>query len=341
MTATPKDERERAEDEAADWLVLLAEDPDDAALRARFEAWRTAAPLHDEIWARTARAYDRIGQAPPAHRAQWDAYAAGHPPHSLPGRAAGATILPFKRRNRRPQLVTGVIAAAIAACLILLVGPSLLLRFRADRVTGTGETASLALPDGSTVQMGPESALGIDYGDGQRRVRLLKGEAFFDVVHDAAHPFHVVADMATITDLGTAFEVRRVNDGVDVAVQSGQIRVDDTAAAPPVSTDLLAGDWVQFREGALAERGVLRPDEVASWTGGQLVLHERPVAEVIAALRPYYRGMILVRDDAFAERRVSGLYDLRDPTTTLRDLAASHGATVRQISPWVLVVTAQ
>lgn len=319
MTQSQTD-RERAETEAATWLVLLSEDPEDRALAARFEEWRSAAPLHAELWTRTARAYELAGKAVPA----------------------AGKVVPIARPKPRAvwprrRIAVGAVMA-IAACLLLLAAPPMLLRLQADHVTATAELRSLVLEDGSRVRLGPESALAVDFAAGERRVRLLKGEAFFDVVPDASRPFRVAARDAVATVLGTAFEVRLTADSIGVAVQHGQVRVD--GGVPPRSETLLAGDWVTV-EAARVSRGRRNPDEIGDWLGGELVARDRPMMEIVDALRRYYDGMIVVQDGAFARTRVTGIYDLRHPAATLAGLASSHDATVRRVSPWLLIVTSR
>ena len=87
-------------------------------------------------------------------------------------------------------------------------------------------------------------------------------------------------------------------------------------------------------------RGQVRPEDVADWLRGQLVARDRPVREIVDELRRYYSGLIVLDDDAFGDLRVSGIYDLRDPVATLRDLAQTHAAKIRRISPWLTVVSA-
>lgn len=322
MTSSSGSEYERAETEAATWLVLLADDPDDRDLAERFEAWRTANPLHAELWARTARAYELTGNAAPAT-------------------SAASTVVPFARPaapSKRRVLGFAAIAA-VAACLLLLAAPAILLRLEADHLTTTAELRSLTLEDGTQVRLGPESALGVDFASGERRVRLLKGEAFFDVVPNAARPFRVSAGDVVTTVLGTSFEVRLAGDGVDVAVRHGRVRVDSNA--PPVSENLLAGDWLNVRPGNGVAQGKRNIDEIGDWMGGELIARDRPMTEIVDALRRYYDGMIVVQDDAFARTRVTGIYDLRHPESTLASLASSHDARVRRVSPWLLVVTSK
>ena len=63
------------------------------------------------------------------------------------------------------------------------------------------------------------------------------------------------------------------------------------------------------------------------------------MGEIVEALRRYHDGVILIRNEAFAARRVSGVYSLRNPARTLGDLAAAHGAALQQASPSLMIVT--
>ena len=78
---------------------------------------------------------------------------------------------------------------------------------RSDFSTGTGETKSLTLADGSHVELNARSAIALHYDAGQRRVMLLAGEGWFEVSRDPARPFVVEAAGGTATALGTAFGV--------------------------------------------------------------------------------------------------------------------------------------
>lgn len=325
MTTSSGTERDRAETEAATWLVLLSEDPEDRDLARRFEAWHAASPLNAELWARTKRAYALAGKASSTSGMVVP----------LP-RPRATTRVKAKPRRR---LVAMAAVGALAACLLLLAAPALLLRLQADHVTATAELRSLTLEDGTQVRLGPESALAMDYSSGQRRVRLLKGQAFFDVVPDTERPFRVTAGDVVTTVLGTAFEVTLGAERVDVAVRHGLVRVD--GGTPPLSEKLSAGDSLSVGQGSGASKGRRNVEDIGDWTTGELVARDRPMTEILDALRRYYSGAILVQDSAFARTRVTGIYDLRDPAATLASLASSHGATLRHASPWLLVVTSK
>lgn len=324
MSATPPTDYERAETEAATWLVLLAEDPVDRDMVRQFEEWRTASALNAELWERTDRAYEMAGKLT-----------------TMPDNVVPLTRTPVREAKARSRwrAWSAGLAAASAACLLLLATPSLLMRFEADQFTGNAELRQFALEDGTEVHLGPESAVSVTFTAGQRDIRLLRGEAFFEVVPDRARPFRVTAGDVVTTVLGTAFEVRLQEGDVDVAVRHGQVRVE--GGVPSMSDNLTAGDWVNVRRGRPPEQGRRNADEVGAWTAGELVARERPMKEIVDTLRRYYDGIILVHDEAFERTRVTGIYDLRNPEITLTSLAASHEARVRRISPWVLLVTSR
>lgn len=347
MTATSGIDRDRAEGEATTWLVRLSDGQGDAELRAAFEAWRTASPLNAESWERARLAYDLIGKREPRHKDHWQPYAerrqqARSLPSAHPSAPQGSPVpdrAPPASRLRPRRAIAGL---AAAACIALLAGmflPALLVRLQADVVTNTAELRSLALEDGSRVSLAPESAIEMAFVAGERRVRLIKGNAFFDVSPDEAHPFRVEAGEAAVTVLGTAFEVRRGEGGTFVAVEHGRVRVDDLRAEPRASNTLQAGEWTRVPRTGPVLRGALKPDDIAPWRYGKLVALNRRAGDVVDDLRRYYPGIIVVQGRAFADRRVSGIYDLNDPGKTLRDLASSHGAQVREVSDWLMLIT--
>lgn len=326
-------EHRRAGKEASVLFVLLSEQPDDPALKARIDAWCAESPLHDEVWQRTCRTYRMMGGSPARYEAEWRAPAG-------PRDAMPASSAPWPRHRRRRALLAGA-TLALAACLAIAAAPAVLLQLEADVVTATAELRTIDLEDGSRIRLAPRSAIDVAFSGEERRIRLLQGEAFFEVTPDARRPFRVVARDVVATVLGTAFEVALRDGGASVAVQHGQVRVDDGKAWPPLSTTLQAGDWLRVGAHAVTERGNRSPRDIGDWTASQLVARNRPIGEIVDRLRGYYGGVIVVQDSAFAGRLVSGVYDLRDPEATLRNLASAHDAVVRQLSPWMLLVTSR
>lgn len=148
----------------------------------------------------------------------------------------------------------------------------------------------------------------------------------------------MVAGDSTVTVLGTAFSVRKRDNGTDVAVQRGHVAVETPEAASPAHVELTAGQSLSLSAGA-ASRGTIKPDRVASWREGVAIVNDQPIGDVIDRLRPWYKGYIIGRGAGLKDRRVSGIYDLRNPDLALEALTRAHKVTVSQVTPWLRIVT--
>jgi len=321
MVIKPDRSQEQASKEATDWLILLQEDPDDPDLKRRFETWRCEKPGNAAAWATTMRVSSLVETTRPTTADRWR-------PIVAQGRQTGT-----RRRGLR------IAAVAVAAGLALLFVPDVLLQIRSDHVTGAAQTRTVRLDDGSSVVLAPNSAIAVAYTATERRVDLLAGEAFFEVAANTGRPFRVGAREIRATVVGTMFDMSRNGDGATIAVEHGAVRVDYPAVSPPVTERLEPGQSVRVSwTGAVARRSG-PPSQVAAWRRRQLIAQDQPMRDVIDQLRRYYRGTIIVTDRALGDRPVTGVYNLTDPVDALRAIAHAHGATVRQITPWVLVVS--
>ena len=120
----------------------------------------------------------------------------------------------------RPWHALGVAATFVLACIVMLV------QMQAPQFhTGKGEQRRIVLEDGSTVFLNTATRIEVDYTGQQRRIRLIQGEAWFDVRKDAKRPFVVEGDFATATAIGTSFTVRDTDEFTKVAVTEGQVQV--------------------------------------------------------------------------------------------------------------------
>jgi transmembrane sensor len=327
MEGTSQGARRQAFREATDWFILLQEAPGDCDLRRRFDAWRDASLLHAEAWAATARTSDVAAGMTPAHDDEW-----------MP---AVARRRAQRRTSRWPRRGIGLAlaATALAAGIALVAAPSMILHLQSDYATATAEQRTLELPDGSKVTLGPASAIALAFGAGERRLRLLEGEAFFEVTPDPARPFRVEASKVEASVLGTSFDVRLDAQAVTVSVQEGVVGVTARGERGPLVERIEAGQAVRVVPGGRVERSSEPPQQIAAWRKGQLLSHDRPLREAIDQLRRYYAGTIVLADDELAGRTVTGVYNLADPEEALRGIVQAHGGRVRRITPWLLVVS--
>ena len=245
-------------------------------------------------------------------------------------RSAAPKVAPASRGSNRYWY-------AAAAAVVAVVGVQ---AWRGAHVSGVARTVatavgqrdSMTLSDGTKVMLAPGSSLtvaaGFDSGD---RVVTLMGAAFFDVKHDAAHPFTVRASDAEIRDIGTAFAVNTdQRGGVSVAVTHGVVALRQSSASAPAPVELHAGDRGVLSSGAVAvTRGTVTADDI-SWTRGQLSYHDTPLSEVQADLKRWYGINLQVADSALQKLTVSVMHAPSEAALLIKVVAGSIGADVEQ-----------
>lgn len=196
---------------------------------------------------------------------------------------------------------------------------------QADYVTATGESRTVILADGSRATLNTDTALAVKIADGERRLTLLRGEAFFDVVADPARPFAVAGPGGQARVLGTRFNLRIDGPGMVAAVEEGVVAVTP-AASPGAALTLTAGQTARI-EAAVARRleGVEAADETA-WRHGQLVFFRAPLGDVAAALNRYHHGYIVILNDELRAKPVTGVFDAARPVAAVDLIEAALGA---------------
>ena len=324
-----RDNPRTAEQQAADWLLLLREEPECASLQGRFETWLDDDPVHVCAWVAVSESFETLSEAGPELAGQWREAAVA------PLRAPR-----WRLRQRSPGRLAAIrpgrlVVGAVAAALTLWFAPAAVLRLQSDYVTGPGELRSVTLADGSTVNLGPGSALAVDYSDNARSVRLLAGEAWFDVEHNPEVPFRVVAGEVRTTVLGTSFDVRRVGGATAVSLKRGRVRV----TSAETTRDLSPGQWVRVDEAHGVEAGVDDPALLGAWQEGAIIARNRPIAEVIDELRPWFGGRIVLLNHALGKSRIDGVYNAHEPESALSAMVARGGGKVQRITPWVILIS--
>ena len=213
-------------------------------------------------------------------------------------------------------------------------------------MTTTAEHRIVDLPDGSLAELGAASSLDVQFGDADRRVKLVSGEAFFNVKPDDPRPFMVQAGGVSVVVTGTAFNVRLGEEAVTVAVEQGSVEVklpserqgQEQGTKEPVLRRLQAGEQLVARADGTIEKGPVSVAEAGSWRRHRPFVDGATVGDVVAQLRRYKRGWIVVTHGNVLRQRVTGLYDLRDPAEALRVLVGPLGTQVRSM-PLLIIVS--
>lgn len=118
--------------------------------------------------------------------------------------------------------------AAVAFVVIMPLGGEL---FRAGKPARPEEVVferikKLELPDGSIVHLNHGATINQKYSKEERLIQLVSGEANFEVKKDPSKPFVVEVSGIRIRAVGTEFNVRLVENAVDVIVTEGIVSLD-------------------------------------------------------------------------------------------------------------------
>ena len=242
--------------------------------------------------------------------------------------AAFQARLAQNTRPRAPQwgrraFIAGLGSACAAVAGVAVLGPQRWLeseQYAQRYVSRKGERLEQTLPDGSLISLNTDSAVHVSFYQSERRVVLEKGEAFFQVRSEADRPFNVDAGQAVIRVTGTRFNVRRETDTVDVAVESGSVRVE-------------SGPWWNSAHYKLAgEQGVrLGSDQQASvqsrnmvqalaWRQGRAIFDAEPLEHIVAEFNRYKEPGIVLHSPSLRGLRVTGVFDVNDPQAFLEVL---------------------
>jgi transmembrane sensor len=313
-------------EEAADWLIRLQKGSAEPQLKAEFDRWLAASPANRLAWERTCKTWRNLGLAEPAFKNLWE-----DAPH-LPGKA-GKQV---SRRRWSVRHYAGMALAAASLCLAVLFVPALFVHIEADYQTSTAESRSITLEDGSRVQLAAASALSTDFANGRRNVKILKGEAFFDVVPDSARPFVVEAKNLTVQVLGTAFDVDLTEGVTQVALAHGSVEASFRNAPP---TRLVPGEMLVVDTSGAIRKENVPVEDIGGWRNGELYVVDATIGSVVEQIQRYHPAWLTMADKTLAEQRVTGFYNLRDPDRALEALVEPYKGKVHAIADTARIIT--
>jgi transmembrane sensor len=332
-------------EQASHWWELLHSDGASNSDHREFGEWVARSPERVEAYLQTAR----LVKAIKSPRVIWPSTAAEVLIREA--KASPETVLPFSTTRvvasvgrGEARRVQNRFAWAAAAVLLMGVGLALFMletprEFRA----ALGEQRSVLLADGSRVTLNTASTIEVILQKGRREVRLVQGEALFEVAHDAARPFLVRAGNAQLKDLGTQFNVDMRSNGTTVTVVEGQVAVD--SAAPSARGDALghgvgntvealvlgANDRVVVTSAGVGapQRGVNVAASVA-WTQRQLMFDHRPLSEVAEEFNRYNKDRIDIDSAELKGQEVTGVFEAKDPASFVAFLSSVPGVEIRE-----------
>ncbi|WP_428312351.1 FecR family protein [Hydrocarboniphaga sp.] len=223
--------------------------------------------------------------------------------------APAASADPSRRRSRRWMLPMSLAASLVVAGSLWWMNRAAAPPARVYQ-TARAEQQDFKLDDGSQLALGAMSSVSVSYSEAARRLALDAGEAYFTVAPNPSRPFVVQVGPLRVTAVGTAFNIRRSGDQVEVAVVHGIVDVrevdagaDDAQARQQLRVE--AGHQIAAGAGAWAVRAA-DPNQALSWRSGSMAFVDEDLALVVSHLNRYAEHPVVLVDPALGKLRYTG-----------------------------------
>lgn len=180
------------------------------------------------------------------------------------------------------------------------------------------------MTDGTNVQLNAGAVISYAPGfDGNRREVSLKGEAYFEVAHNASKPFVVNTPSGSIEVLGTHFNVISETDHTIVTLSEGSVRLhyaDNEYVMTP-------GEQARiYNDGSIDVQRV-NTTNYTSWSTGTYEFTDVPLQDIVRQLSLWYDVTISIDSRTLAKSRYTGaimrsetLHDALHTLTTISDI---------------------
>lgn len=320
--------------EACAWIANLDARAVSDEEKRRFDAWRKADPRHERAWALTVLVWRQMLDAGKLARA----ISNGQTFNEITQRAVHRSLQARKRARHIALASAAAIAASACVAWWMQTLPP-----KTEFQTAIGEHSTVKLPDGSTVDLNSNSRASITYSAQARIVRLVRGEAYFDVQSDPQRPFWVLAGKSWVGAVGTAFNVDMRRELLRVTVSEGAVKVASSASSitPPaeggseVKLSLVkAGQQVDV-QAVMTEVRSLVPDQLTrslSWRDGSIYFERESLATVVDELNRYTLDRIVIADETLRDHKIAGTFETnaRGAEALLANLKDGLGFEVRR-----------
>jgi transmembrane sensor len=311
--------------QASEWLARLDRLDRSPEVVVEFNRWKGADARHAAAYARLAAAWqalDRVQALQPATNvtARNDYLVGGR--RSMP--------------NRRVAVGFAAAASVTIAAVVLWI-------LRASPSTEVYATTKggfqvVVLKDRSVVELNTDTRLRVELGPTMRKIQLIQGEANFEVAHDAARPFVVSTGQTAVLAVGTRFNVRKLDDAVEVTVEEGRVMVGAPdvlelakGMSPLASPLLVAGQTAVADTGGLTVKTL--PENAISrklgWQNRMLAFDGDRLSDVVAQFNRYNDRQLVIVEPGVAELKIGGFFKPTNLDAFVSVLESDFGVRVK------------
>jgi len=203
-----------------------------------------------------------------------------------------------------------------------------------------GQQMDATFDDGSIIHLNTNTRIETEFSDEKRIIKLIKGEALFDVAHDPERPFIVYAGDRLVKAIGTKFVVHLKSDNIQVTVTDGKVKMSKVALntkltdikklnSTTIQKDdvyITKGEKVIVGSNKIPKLTHIKPENIKrklAWLDGKLIFENEELFDVIEEVNRYVDIKIVLKEPSLHNIRISGRFDLGDSEALIEALELS------------------
>jgi len=326
------------DDEASIWLVRLDNGNLSEQSRKELKAWLSADKRHPialkamaDIWDGMDEVLTNIDEESPS---------------------SNVSVWPLLKPIFQPLALAA--SVSFIAIFIWLAMPADIQKH--SYATLVGQQMNTTFEDGSIIHLNTNSRIETEFSDDKRIVKLMKGEALFEVAHDPNRPFIVYANNRLVQAIGTKFVVHIQPKNIQVTVTDGKVKMsavtsdtvlanlDDSNNAVPLQDDIYIakGEKVIVSNNQAPTLTRIKAESLKrelSWLNGKLVFDNEALFDVIEEINRYVNIEIVLKDPSLHNTKISGRFDLADSEALIEAIELSFNMKSQKLGTNKIILT--
>jgi transmembrane sensor len=227
---------------------------------------------------------------------------------------------------------------------------------KSSYATLIGQQMDATFDDGSIIHLNTNTHIETEFSDNKRIIKLVKGEALFEVAHDPNRPFIVYAGDRLVQAIGTKFVVHLKSEDIQVTVTDGKVKMSKVAlnttltdindltntAIQQDDVYIIKGEKVVVTQDKAPTLTHIKADNMVrelSWLNGKLIFVNEALSDVIEEINRYVEIEIVLDDSTLHDIPISGRFDLKDSGALIEAIELSFNMKSERIGSNKVLLT--
>jgi len=233
---------------------------------------------------------------------------------------------------------------ALAASILLFIGIGSYFVFNNNeiKITSNRKVIKVTLPDASIVWLNRNSELIYNKNYSKNRSLKFSGEGYFEVQPNASNPFVIATKRATITVLGTKFNVHAYpSDSVaEVFVKVGKVKLSQQQQGHKEKTEIIltAGEkGVDSNKSEVPQKKAADDPNYLSWKTREFVFNHTNIKEIVGIVNNIYDAEIELKPENTENCNLSGKFNCQSLSDILDMLQIVLNLNIEKVGTTIVI----